>query len=60
MDTLIYGGLIVVPASDINYKTLLKEATSEQLKEAIQLMKNRNYRDKSRIAACRRELRKRR
>lgn len=60
MDTLIYGGLIVVPASDINYKMLLKEATREQLKEAIELMENRNCRDKSRIDACRRELRKRR
>ena len=59
MDALIYGGLTVVPATDRNYNRYLKDATREQLKEAIKIMAGRNGKDKGRITACQRELKRR-
>lgn len=59
MDNLVYGRLTEVPAAKRSYQVYLRQASSNQLKEAIEIMKNRNGHDKGRIAACRKELKRR-
>lgn len=48
-----------LPANDGNFKSALSGATANQIRLALEVMKNRNGKDKSRISACERELRRR-
>lgn len=52
--------LATVPATDVNFKSHLKYASIEELKEAVSIMGKSGYKgNKTRIAACKKELRKR-
>ena len=51
--------LIQVPANDGNFLAALKNATKEELQEAIHTMEANGGSHKSRILACERELKKR-
>lgn len=46
-----------LPAEDLNFKSALSRATGNQIRLALEVMRGRNRKDKSRIAACERELR---
>lgn len=59
MPSDVYNWLIICLASDVNYKPALQRATVEELKRAIEELKQRPM-NKGRIAACERELRRRR
>ena len=51
--------LTSLPATDLNFASCLKSATNLQIEMALEVMRNRDGKDKSRIAACERELRRR-
>ena len=51
--------LTSIPATDINFVSCLKGATDLQIEMALEVMRNREGKDKSRIAACERELKRR-
>lgn len=56
------GCLTVVPADDGNFKCALGYATDEELNQALQILKkelSQGAKNKSRISACERELKKR-
>lgn len=48
--------LTSIPAEDCNFKSQLQNATSLQIKMALEVMRNREGKDKVRIKACEREL----
>ena len=50
--------LISLPATDLNFVSSLKNATSEEIESALDIMRNREGKDKGRIKACERELRR--
>lgn len=51
--------LCFLPATDVNFKSVLEKASNEHIKEAIETMKSLDGHHKSRIDACERELRRR-
>lgn len=51
--------LASIPATDLNFVSTLKEATNQQIEQALAIMRNRDGKDKGRIRACERELRRR-
>lgn len=51
--------LVSLPAEDCNFKSALRKATACQIRIAVGCMEQRAGHDKSRIAACKRELRRR-
>ena len=51
--------LTSLPATDNNFVSSLKSATDLQIEMALEVMRNRDSKDKSRIAACERELKRR-
>ena len=51
--------LTSIPANDCNFKAQLQGATSLQIRLALVVMRNRDGKDKGRIKACVRELRRR-
>lgn len=51
--------LVSLPAEDCNFKSALQKATACQIRIAVGCMEQRSEHDKSRIAACKRELRRR-
>ena len=51
--------LTSLPATDLNFTSGLKSATNLQIEMAREVMRNRDGKDKSRIAACERELKQR-
>ena len=51
--------LTSLPATDLNFVSCLKGATNLQIEMALEVMRNRDGNDKSRIAACERELKRR-
>lgn len=51
--------LVSLPAEDCNFKSALQKATACQIRIAVGCMEQRAGHDKSRIAACKRELRRR-
>lgn len=55
----VVHSLSTLPANDGNFKSELERATNEQIEQAIQKMNESGGQNKSRIAACERELRKR-
>lgn len=51
--------LTSLPATDLNFTSVLNDATSLQIKLALEVMQNRDGKDKGRIKACERELKRR-
>lgn len=51
--------LTSLPATDLNFVSSLKNATSDQIESALETMRNRDGKDKGRIKACERELKRR-
>lgn len=51
--------LASLPATDLNFTSCLQRATQNQLRLALETMRNRDGKDKGRIKACERELRRR-
>ncbi len=54
-----YQTLITVPANDGNFKSALKQATDDDLNKAVQCLTDNPKGNKSRLVACRRELKRR-
>ena len=48
-----------LPATDLNFISVLSRATDEEISQAIDVMENSSGQHKCRITACQRELRKR-
>ena len=55
----IIHSLSFLPADDMNFKSGLERATANQIRIAIGFMENDGGKHKTRIAACKRELRRR-
>ena len=51
--------LTSLPATDLNFVSYLKSATNLQIEMALEVMRNRDGKDKGRINACERELKRR-
>lgn len=51
--------LTSLPATDLNFTSCLQRATQNQIRLAMETMRNRDGNDKGRIKACERELRRR-
>lgn len=51
--------LCSLPATDLNFTADLKRATSDQIRLAIEKMQKNGGKNKTRIAACERELKRR-
>lgn len=52
-------GLISVPASDLNYRSILIRSSVKEIEEAIDCMIESGGKHKGRIKACERELKRR-
>lgn len=50
--------LTSLPATDLNFTSCLQRATQNQVRLALETMRNREGKDKGRIKACERELRR--
>ena len=48
--------LTSLPATDLNFTSCLERATDNQIRLALETMRNRDGEDKGRIKACAREL----
>ena len=57
--TDIIRALTSLPATDLNFASELQKATNLQIKMSIEVMRNREGKDKGRINACERELKRR-
>ena len=55
----IVKSITSLPATDLNFTADLGRATGTQIKMALEIMRGRDGKDKGRIAACERELRRR-
>ena len=55
----VIKNLCTLPATDLNFTADLKRATPRQIALAIETMKNNGGKNKSRITACERELKRR-
>lgn len=51
--------LTSLPATDLNFTSCLQRATQNQIRLALEAMRNRDGKDKCRIKACERELKRR-
>ena len=51
--------LTSLPATDLNITSCLQRATQNQIRLALETMRNRDGKDKGRITACERELKRR-
>ena len=51
--------LTSLPATDLNFVSCLKGTTDLQIEMALEVMRNRYGKDKGRINACERELKRR-
>ena len=51
--------LASLPATDLNLTSCLQRATDNQIRLALETMRNRDGKDKGRIKACERELKRR-
>ena len=50
--------LTSLPATDLNFTSCLQRATDNQIRLALETMRTREGKDKGRIKACERELRR--
>lgn len=55
----VIRSLVSLPATDLNFTADLERATSNQICLAIREMERNGGKNKTRIAACKRELRRR-
>ncbi len=55
----VIRSLCSLPATDLNFTAELERATSNQIRLAIETMERNGGKNKARISACRRELRRR-
>lgn len=55
----VIRSLVSLPATDLNFTAELERATSNQIRLAIEMMERNGGKNKGRIAACKRELRRR-
>ena len=51
--------LTSLPATDLNFTSCLQRATQNQIRLALETMRKRDGKDKGRIKACERELKRR-
>ena len=51
--------LTSLPATDLNFTSCLQRATDNQIRLALETMRDRDSKDKGRIKACERELKRR-
>ena len=51
--------LTSLPATDLNFTSCLQRATDHDIRLALEIMRNREGKDKGRIKACERELKQR-
>ena len=51
--------LTSLPATDLNFTSCLQRATQNQIRLALETMRNRDGKDKGRIKECERELKRR-
>ena len=51
--------LTSLPATDLNFVSCLNSATNFQIEMALEVMRNRDGKDKGRIKACEMELKRR-
>ena len=51
--------LTSLPATDLNFTSCLQRATDNQIRLALETMRNRDGKDKGRIKECERELKRR-
>lgn len=51
--------LTSLPSTDLNFTSCLQRAAQNQIRLALETMRNREGKDKGRIKACERELRRR-
>ena len=51
--------LTSLPATDLNFTSCLQRATDNQIRLALEAMRSREGKDKGRIKACERELKRR-
>lgn len=55
----VIRSLCSLPATDLNFVADLERATSNQIRFAVETMERNGGKNKTRIAACKRELRQR-
>lgn len=55
----VINSLVSLPATDLNFTADLKSATSNQIRIAIETMERNGGKNKTRVAACKRELKRR-
>ena len=59
IETDTVHALTSLPATDLNFESCLQRATQNQIRLALETMWNRDGKDKGRIKACERELKRR-
>ena len=59
IDTDPVHTLTSLPATDLNFTSFMQRATDNQIRLALETMRNRDGKDKGRIKACERELKRR-
>lgn len=59
IETDAVHALTSLPATDLNFTSCLQRATQNQIRLALETMQNRDGKDKGRIKACERELKRR-
>lgn len=59
IETDTVHALASLPATDLNFTSCLQRATQNQIRLALETMRNREGKDKGRIRACERELKRR-
>ena len=59
IETDTVHALTSLPATDLNFTSCLQRATQNQIRLALETMRNLDGKDKGRIKACERELRRR-
>ena len=58
IETDTVHALTSLPATDLNFTSCLQRATQNQIRLALETMRNRDGKDKGRIKACERELKR--
>lgn len=59
IETDTVHSLTSLPATDLSFTLCLQRATQNQIRLALETMRNRDGKDKGRIKACERELKRR-
>ena len=59
IETDTVHALTSLPATDLNFTSCLQRATDNQIRLALDTMRNREGKDKGRIKSCERELKRR-